>query len=148
MLRSLARMKPEATRTVKLEMASRFEMLDAVQSALLHVAEEVGFAEDALHYMNVAVRESVVNAIKHGNRGDESKRVAVTFTLQPGQLGIEVQDEGAGFEPRDVPDPVAEENLLKPCGRGIFFMRQFMDEVSYAFPAKGGTIVRMSKRVA
>jgi serine/threonine-protein kinase RsbW len=85
--------------------------------------------------------------MKHGNRGDENKRVTVTFDLRPGRLDIEVQDEGAGFDPAAVPDPVAEENLLKPFGRGIFFMRQFMDDVAYSFPPSGGTVVRMTKRV-
>ena len=96
--------------------------------------------------MSVAVRESVVNAIKHGNHLDESKRVALSFTLRPQALEVEVRDEGEGFDPGAVPDPLAPENLLKPDGRGIFFMRSFMDEVSYSFPARGGTVVRMLKK--
>ena len=95
----------------------------------------------------VAVRESVVNAIKHGNNEDESKRVEIRFTLGDGSLEVQVKDQGKGFEPQEVPDPLAPENLLKAYGRGIFFMRQFMDEVSYSFPSKGGTVVRMVKKV-
>ena len=106
-----------------------------------------GFEEDAVHYMSVAVRESVVNAIKHGNHRDESKRVGVEFTLHPKALEVQVRDEGKGFDPAFVADPVAPENLLKADGRGIFFMRSFMDEVSYAFPRGGGTVVRMLKRL-
>jgi serine/threonine-protein kinase RsbW len=97
--------------------------------------------------MNVAVRESVVNAIKHGNREDETKRVALEFILHPKALEVQVLDQGVGFDPSVVPDPVAEENLLKADGRGIFFMRSFMDEVSYSFPVKGGTLVKMVKKV-
>jgi serine/threonine-protein kinase RsbW len=134
-------------RTVKLDIASRFEMLEMVQTVLGHVSNIVGFDEDGAHYISVAVRESVVNAIKHGNRGDESKRVAVAFTLHPKALEVRVQDQGTGFDPASVPDPVAEENLLKADGRGIFFMRSFMDEVSYSFPARGGTVVKMVKRL-
>jgi serine/threonine-protein kinase RsbW len=89
----------------------------------------------------------VVNAIKHGNKLDESKRVLVEFVILPSALEVRVQDQGAGFDPNAVPDPVAEENLLKAYGRGIFFMRQFMDEVQHSFPPRGGTVVRMLKRV-
>jgi serine/threonine-protein kinase RsbW len=135
-------------RTVRLDIASRIEMLDMVQTVLQHLAEVQGFDEDAAHYMTVAVRESVVNAIKHGNGLDENRRVGVDFVLQPRALEVRVQDEGRGFDPASVPDPVAEENLLRACGRGIFFMRSFMDEVSFAFPARGGTKVTMLKRIA
>ena len=134
-------------RTVTLDVASRFEMLDVVQTVLVQCCAIVGFDEEALHYMSVAVRESVVNAIKHGNRQDEAKRVHVQFTIHDRALEVEVRDEGRGFDPAAVPDPLAPENLLKAYGRGIFFMRQFMDEVTHSFPPKGGTIVRMLKRV-
>ena len=136
-----------ADRTVKLDVASRFEMLDVVQTVLVQLCAIVGFDEEAQHYMSVAVRESVVNAIKHGNRQDEAKRVHVQFTVHDRALEVEVRDEGRGFDPTGVPDPLAPENLLKAYGRGIFFMRQFMDEVTHSFPPKGGTIVRMLKRV-
>ncbi len=134
-------------RTVKLEIASRFEMLDVVQTVLIQMCQLAGFNDEAQHYMSVAVRESVVNAIKHGNRQDVAKRVFLQFTLHEGALEVEVRDEGSGFDPKAVPDPLAPENLLKAYGRGIFFMRQFMDEVTHSFPARGGTVVRMVKRV-
>jgi serine/threonine-protein kinase RsbW len=140
-------MKTPQSRTVKLDVASRLEMLEMVQTALHHVAGMAGFDEDATHYMSVAVREAVVNAMKHGNRMDEDKRVAVNLVLHPRRLEVTVRDQGPGFAPEDVPDPLAPENLLKANGRGIFFMRSFMDEVSYAFPAGGGTLVKMVKRV-
>jgi serine/threonine-protein kinase RsbW len=123
-------------------------MLDIVQTVLSQVCTIVGFEDETTHYLAVAVRESVVNAMKHGNRQDESKRVYVQFILLDQALEVRVQDEGPGFEPKEVPDPLAPENLLKAYGRGIFFMKQFMDEVSYSFPKKGGTVVRMVKRVA
>jgi serine/threonine-protein kinase RsbW len=74
--------------------------------------------------------------------------VGVSFGLLPGSLSVEVSDQGQGFDPERVGDPLAEENLLKTDGRGIFFMRSFMDEVSYTFPKGGGTTVRMRKRLA
>ena len=139
-------MKRSASRTVKLDIASRLEMLETVQTVLLHLSGIVGFDEEATHYMSVAVRESVVNAIKHGNAGDEGKRVAISFILDAGRLEVSVRDEGRGFDPASVPNPTAVENLLKADGRGIFFMRSFMDDVSYAFPTGGGTVVTMVKR--
>ena len=132
-------------RTVRLDVASRFDMLEVVQTVLAHLSSLVGFDEDATHYLSVALRESVVNAIKHGNRLDDKRRVHLVFTLSPKSLEVEVRDEGPGFDPGGVADPLAPENLLKADGRGIFFMRSFMDDVSYAFPQGGGTVVRMRK---
>src|SRR5688572_10287325 len=140
-------MKPSSLRTVKLDIASRLDMLEMVQTILARTAEMAGFDDDASHYLSVAVRESLVNAIKHGNKGDENKRVTLVLTSQKDSLEVRVQDQGQGFDPAAVPDPLAEENLLKADGRRIFFMRQFMDEVSYSFPPRGGTVVRMVKRV-
>jgi serine/threonine-protein kinase RsbW len=136
------------TRTVRLDIASRFEMLEVVQTVLTHLAAVVGFDDDAVHYLSVALRESVVNAIKHGNKLDEEKRVRVVFTLGPRALEVAVRDEGRGFDPGRVADPLAEENLLKADGRGIFFMRSFMDDVTYSFPPEGGTVVHMRKRLS
>jgi serine/threonine-protein kinase RsbW len=134
------------TRSVTLEIASRFDMLEMVQTVVTHLANLASFDDDACHYMSVAVRESVVNAIKHGNKLDETKRVVLQFALKGSTFEVHVQDEGHGFDVDSVPNPVAEENLLKADGRGIFFMRSFMDEVQYTFPSRGGTLVRMIKR--
>ena len=141
-------MKRTQPRTVRIDIASRFEMLEMVQTVLSHVTGLLRLDDDAAHYVSVAIRESVVNAIKHGNQHDESKRVSVVFTIHPAALEVKVQDQGAGFDPEAVPNPIAEENLLKAYGRGIFFMRSFMDEVTYSFPARGGTVVRMLKKKA
>jgi serine/threonine-protein kinase RsbW len=140
-------MKRTQPRTVRIDIASRFDMLEMVQTVLTHVTGMLHLDEDAAHYVSVAIRESVVNAIKHGNRGDAGKRVSVEFQLHPAALEVTVQDEGTGFDPGAVQSPLTDENLLKADGRGIFFMRSFMDEVSYAFPARGGTVVRMVKKL-
>jgi serine/threonine-protein kinase RsbW len=137
--------KTDEVRTVRLDVASRLDMLDVVQTVLAHLSSLVGFDEDASHYLSVAVRESVVNAIKHGNGLDAAKRVKVLFTVGPGALEMEVRDEGQGFDPGSIADPLAPENLLKAEGRGIFFMRSFVDSVDYSFPPEGGTVVRLRK---
>jgi serine/threonine-protein kinase RsbW len=133
------------SRRVRLDIASRFDMLEMVQTVLGHVSAMLGFNEDEAHYVNVAVRESLVNAIRHGNAMDESKRVSVEFVMHPDRLEVRVQDQGAGFDPDSLADPTTEENILKSTGRGIFFMRSFMDEVRYSFPSQGGTLVTMVK---
>jgi serine/threonine-protein kinase RsbW len=98
--------------------------------------------------MSVAIRESVTNAVRHGNKLDATKRVIIRFEVGEGEFSVSVEDEGQGFDPNQIPDPLAEENLLRASGRGIFFMKNFMDEVTYNFEPNGGTRVTMVKRVA
>src|SRR5437588_6019964 len=101
---------------VRLEFSSAFDMLDFVQVVSDHIGKDVGLDEDAVHWVGVAVRESVINAIKHGNRNDASKRVFVEFERAAGpghELLIRVRDQGEGFDPEAVANPLAEENLLK-----------------------------------
>ena len=137
--------------TVRLDFDSTFEMLDLVQVVSDHIARLAGLDEEARHWVNVAVRESVINAIKHGNRNDTAKRVHVEFTPLEGTaasqgVSIRVRDEGPGFDPEDVPDPLAPENLLKGSGRGIFLIRSFMDEMVLQRAAEGGMEMVMVKR--
>lgn len=137
--------------TIRIEFGSAFDMLDFVQVVSDHVGRMAGLDEDALHWVSVAVRESVVNAIKHGNKHDESKRVVVEFTPvpieEPEELVIRVQDEGEGFDPEEVADPLAPENILKSSGRGIFLIRSFMDDVRMQRGKVRGMEVRMVKKV-
>lgn len=136
--------------SVRLDFHSTFEMLDFVQVVSDHVGRMAGLDDDAIHWVGVAVRESVINAIKHGNANDEQKRVHVEFTpLDAGSRGIaiRVRDEGPGFDPTTLPDCLAPENLLKSSGRGIFLIRSFMDEMVMQRAPEGGMEVVMVKRV-
>jgi serine/threonine-protein kinase RsbW len=137
---------------VRLEIHSSFEMLDFVQVVSDRVGEMAGLDEESIHWIGVAVRESVINAIKHGNREDYRKVVGIEFVFTPRQapteLVIRVCDEGEGFEPGEVANPLAPENLLKSSGRGIFFMRSFMDDLSLRRRPEGGMEVRMVKKLA
>ena len=87
----------------------------------------------------MAVREAVANAIKHGNKLDVQKKVNATFELSGSELEITISDEGEGFDPATISDPLNPQNLLKTSGRGIFYMRTFMDRVQYSFQPGGGT---------
>ena len=135
---------------VRLEFTSTFEMLDFVQVVSDHVGQTVGLDDDAQHYVGVAIRECVINAIKHGNRNDASKHVFVEFSTANSAgdtlLTIRVRDQGEGFDPDTVADPLAPENLLKASGRGIFLIRSFMDDVELRGAPEGGMEVRMVKR--
>ena len=123
-------------------------MLDFVQLVTEHLARSVGLDDDARHWVSVAIRESVINAIKHGNQNDASKHVFVDLEASPGQseLAIRVRDEGEGFDPVEVADPLAPENLLKASGRGIFLIRNFMENVELRRAPEGGMEIRMTKR--
>ena len=138
--------------TVRLQIQSNFDMLDFVQVVSDRMGQLAGLDEDAIHWIGVAVRESVINAIKHGNREEFGKLVTVEFTFTPAadpdELVVRVLDEGEGFDPQEVADPLAPENILKSSGRGIFFMRSFMDDVTLQRGAGGGMEVRMVKKLA
>jgi serine/threonine-protein kinase RsbW len=138
--------------SVCLEFHSTYEMLDFVQVASDHLGRLAGLDEESLHWVGVAVRESVINAIKHGNQNDEGKHVHVEFTpldaRRPSGILIRVRDEGPGFDPETVSNPLAPENLLKASGRGIFLIRSFMDEMQLRRAPQGGMEVVMVKRVA
>jgi serine/threonine-protein kinase RsbW len=136
--------------TVRLQIQSNFDMLDFVQVVSDRMGQLAGLDEDAIHWIGVAVRESVINAIKHGNGNDEEKRVHVEFTPlvdeTPPGLAIRVRDEGGGFDPSTIPDCCAPENILKGSGRGIFLIRSFMDELRLQRAPEGGMEVVMIKR--
>ena len=138
--------------TVRLQIHSLFDMVDFVQVVSDRVGRIAGMDEDTVHWIGVAVRESVINAIKHGNREEADKLVTIEFTFVPAadprELVVRVLDEGEGFDPQEVADPLSPENILKPSGRGIFFMRSFMDDVVLRRAAEGGMEVRMVKKLA
>ena len=143
-------MTPNGHQLIRLEFTSAFEMLDFVQVVSDHLARRVGLDEDAMHWVSVAIRESVINAIKHGNRNDSSKRVFVEFGTSLGEvpeLSIRVRDQGEGFDPELVANPLDPENLLKSSGRGIFLIRNFMDDVQLRRAPEGGMEISMLKRV-
>lgn len=131
-----------------LDVGSRFENIELVQVVLRDSLERLGVDEDTRHWVDVAVREAVANAIKHGNAQDPGKQVHVDLFREGDEVVIRVEDEGIGFDPDQLRDPLAPENLLKPNGRGIFYMKSFMDDIHYGPRPGGGTIVTLRKKVA
>lgn len=130
----------------KLILPSKIESVEETAQEAAEFAKNVGFGDDTLFAVDMAVRESVANAVKHGNKFDETKNVEITFAVSGDDLEITVRDYGEGFEVEEIPDPTNPENLLKASGRGVLFMRSFMDEVEWFSPADGGTAVKMVKR--
>ena len=136
---------PDEPAQLRLTIGSRFEDLELVDSVTDAVLRYVGVAEDEIENTALAIREAAANAIEHGNGVGSDKRVVVVMRLRAETLTVRVSDEGAGFDPDAVPDPLAPENLLKPRGRGIFLTRRFVDEVGYEFD--GGTVMILRKHL-
>jgi serine/threonine-protein kinase RsbW len=132
--------------TTELSLPSRIETVATAAAAVAEFIGRFGVSDDAAFGIDMAVREAVTNAVLHGNHQDESKTVDIVLKSSPDAVEISVHDQGPGFNPEDVPDPTANENILKTSGRGIFFMRTFMDEVDWLIRPEGGTTVRMLKR--
>ncbi|MCA1632579.1 MAG: ATP-binding protein [Acidobacteria bacterium] len=132
--------------TVELILPSRIEAINEAVTAATDAARRAGLGDDALFGVEMAVREAVTNAVLHGNREDEGKPVELGLTSSGSELVITIRDRGEGFDPGAVDDPTAEQNLLKTSGRGILFMRNFMDEVRWEPHPQGGMVVRMSKK--
>jgi serine/threonine-protein kinase RsbW len=132
--------------TTELSLPSRIETVATAAAAVAEFIGRSGISDDAAFGIDMAVREAITNAVLHGNRQDETKTVDIVLKSSPDAVEISVHDQGPGFNPEDVPDPTATENILKTSGRGIFFMRTFMDEVDWLIRPEGGTTVRMLKR--
>lgn len=126
---------------------SNIQFLDLVQEICQRMTRIAGFDDEASHWICLSVRESVTNAIQHGNQQDESKRVGVRFRIERRRLLITISDQGPGFDESSLPDPLDTGNLLKPSGRGVFFVHTFMDEVTYQNLSQGGFEVTMEKRL-
>jgi serine/threonine-protein kinase RsbW len=139
-------MKTPANR-IEMSIGSALEYLDLVQTLTDCVTRFMGFDEDTAHWIGMSVRESVTNAIQHGNKLDQSKKVDIRFDVASDRLEISVKDQGTGFQVNDLPNPLDPENLLKPSGRGIFYIRSFMDEVEFRPLSQGGMEVHMVKKV-
>ena len=124
---------------------SNLDSVDDAETSVLKVAEEIGFDEDGLHQIGMAVRESMVNAVVHGNRYNARKKVHLKILKAADHLTVAIRDEGEGFEFSAVPNPLSEENLLRQSGRGLLLIQAFVDKLEVNRPEPGGTEVKMIK---
>ncbi|MDX1503112.1 MAG: ATP-binding protein [Thermoanaerobaculia bacterium] len=138
---------PESHENVRLSIPSQLPNIELLVLAAGASLEHLGLDESTLEPALLALREAVANGVVHGNREAPEKRVEVDLRVRGGEAILQVGDQGPGFDPDEVPDPLAPENLLRPSGRGIFLMRRMMDEVEFHFNGVGTRVV-MRKRLS
>ncbi len=135
------------TKHLEITLETRVESVNLAEEMCLRVAQAAGFGEDDCYRIGMSVREGVINAFHYGNHERPDKKIYLALDLTPDKMVIHVLDEGKGFDLRNVPDPLAEENLLSTSGRGIFLMRAFMDEFTVVPGRNGGAEIIMSKKL-
>ena len=134
------------TKHLEVTLDTHVESVNLAEEICLRVAEAAGFNEDECYRIGMSVREGVINAFHYGNQEKPDKKIHLAIELTQDKMVIHVMDEGKGFQLSDVPDPLAEENLLSTSGRGIFLMRAFMDEFNVGAGRTGGAELIMSKK--
>jgi serine/threonine-protein kinase RsbW len=137
----------QETKHLNVTLETQVESVNLAEEMCLRVAEAAGFGEDECYRIGMSVREGVINAFHYGNQERPEKKIHLSVDLTPEKMVIHVLDEGPGFSLNDVPDPLAEENLLSTSGRGIFLMRAFMDEFDVVKGWTGGAEIVMSKKL-
>jgi serine/threonine-protein kinase RsbW len=116
---------------LSLVIPSSIEFVGPIMSFFYTLFKDKGIEEHVVSNVVTSVIEAIANAINHGNHADDTKKIAIGICVDKNNLTIEVKDQGPGFDVSSLPDPLAPENLLKPCGRGIFLIRSFMDNVEF-----------------
>jgi len=136
-------MSSETFRKITIE--SDFQRAKEVEDLIVESAESCGYDEEMLFALRLSLEEGLTNAIRHGNGYDKSKQVRIQFAVCPDKIDVYIEDEGEGFDPDNVPDPTAQENLENPSGRGIMLMRAYMSEVIYNETGNELHLVKYSK---
>jgi serine/threonine-protein kinase RsbW len=131
--------------TIEVTIPSRTEHLSIVNRVTEEIADQLALGDEDRNALATSVIEAATNAIQHGNRNDAKKKVSVRYVVTPNKLEVIVKDQGSGFDPDAVADPLRPENLLRERGRGIFIIRAFMDQVRFSQQRKNGMIVRLVK---
>ncbi len=135
--------QPDPDLEAHLILASRFESIEVAERTLLDLCVQAGCGGEDEYWLVTALREALANAIRHGNRQDPVRKVRVELSIRDRTVTMRVEDEGEGFDLAAVPDPTSPENLLRPSGRGIFYIRQFMNRVEFSRAPRGGTCLTM-----
>ena len=118
--------------TNTLVLQSSFDQIDRLEPYLEKLQEQAGFGDELLARIRLALNEAVTNAIIHGNKEDQAKSVSISSSFNKEKLEVSVQDEGPGFDPSSLPDPLESENLLKESGRGVFLIKQYSDDLMFS----------------
>ena len=137
----------DSNQRLEVTLDTQLESVDLAENIVVRVAEEAGFGEDDLHKLGMAVREGVINAYNYGNCQDRGKKIMLAVEFEPETMIVHIVDEGCGFELSEIADPLAEENLLRTSGRGIFLMRAFMDDLAVRRGPTGGADLVLSKKL-
>jgi len=137
--------KQQLPETVERFLDSTLDSVDSAEELAVGMAQRAGFGEDDLTRIGMAVRESVVNAVVHGNRYSAHKKVRFSVGHNSHKFTVCIADEGEGFDFESLPDPLAPENIMRTSGRGIFLIRSFMDEFQMRHLDRGGTEVTLVK---
>jgi serine/threonine-protein kinase RsbW len=138
---------PQDAGPIRMSLSSRFENIELAQHLCGKLLDGRDVPEETKHWLLMALREALANAIKHGNRQDTSKRIHLEMDVVGQNLQISIRDEGEGFDPTAVDDPLAPENRLKTSGRGIFYMKTFMDDVRFRRVEGGGMEIVLTKNL-
>jgi serine/threonine-protein kinase RsbW len=138
---------PSDSQRLEVTLETSLESVDLAESIATHVAQATGFKDEDIHKIGMAVREGVINAYNYGNQQDRRKKIYICVEFEREKMIVRVRDEGRGFDLREIPDCLAEENLLRTSGRGLFLMRAFMDEFTVKQAAAGGAELVMAKRL-
>jgi serine/threonine-protein kinase RsbW len=135
------------SKTINLVLDSTLDSVDIAERAALDLARESGFREEDLDRIGMSVRECMVNAVVHGNRYNSHKKVRLALSRTPERFTVRIADQGEGFNPDALPDPLSGDNLLRHSGRGIFLMKAFMDDLQVRSLEPAGTEVTLVKNV-
>jgi serine/threonine-protein kinase RsbW len=135
------------TDRVSMKLDSVLVSVETVEETAEMFARRAGFDDDDASQIAMVTREAAVNAVLHGNKYATDKFVTADFELTERELRIVIADEGPGLDPEKTPDPLAQENLMRTSGRGIFLMRAIMDEVHFRQLRPGTEITMVKRRV-
>jgi len=125
---------------IRLDIESNLKNLRQIETLSATISSEMDLSQDQLDNLSIAFTEAVGNAITHGNKNDPEKIVHININIYPDKVCISITDQGAGFDPTKLDDPLNPKNMMKENGRGIFIMEALMDEVSHSFDENGTTI--------
>jgi serine/threonine-protein kinase RsbW len=132
---------------IEVTMETLLDSVALAEGITERVAKAAGFSDDDCLKIGMSVREGVINAFRYGNEEQRHKKIQLNFEVMDDKFVVHIVDQGRGFDLGQVPDPLAEENLLKTSGRGIFLMRTFMDEFEVRRSPQGGAELVMAKKL-